>query len=588
MHYLLLFFFLTATLFSNNHTVKIGVLAKRGVEQTFNRWNPTAEYLTKVVKNKKFEIVPISFNSLFNYIKDKKVDFILTNSGFYVELEYKYGVQRITTLINKHLSGLSQKEFGGVIFSHADNAKRFLNIDDIRGTNFIAVNEKSLGGWQMAWRELAENGIDREDDLASLNFKETHDAVVYSILNKEADIGTVRSDTLERMAMEGKIDINKIHVINSKEYDNFPFLTSTRLYPEWPFAKLKHTSDSLSKEVVIALMQMKSSSDAAIKANITGWQTPLSYQSVHACFKFLKISPYYQEIKILDVIEKYIYWIIFYFLLASIAIGMLVYQIRLTRHLKHAQKELVQTEKMASMGRLVAGVSHEVNTPVGIAVTAASHLRNEVENFENEYTTGELTQSTFESFIQTSIKSSDYILINLERAAKLIQNFKNISVDQSSNEIREFYVKEYLDEIIISLHPKIKKTSHKITVKCDDRLRINSNPGVFYQIFSNLIFNSLIHGFDDMENGHIVIEVDSSYKYLYIKYRDDGKGVSAEGLKKIFDPFYTTKRTSGGSGLGTHIIYNLVTQKLDGNITVDSIKNKGLVYTMIFKGIKYV
>jgi len=588
MRYLILLFLLAGTLFSNDNTVKIGVLAKRGIEQTLNKWNPTAQYLTKVIKNKKFEIVPISFDNLFNYIEDKKVDFILTNSGFYVELEYKYGVQRITTLVNKHLSGLSQKKFGGVIFSHIDNEKLFSSIVDVKGANFVAVNEKSLGGWQMAWRELAENGIDRENDFASLNFKGTHDDVVYSILNKNADVGTVRTDTIERMAMEGKIDINKIHVINAKEYEGFPFLTSTRLYPEWPLAKLKHTSDSLSKEVVIALMQMKSTSDAAIKASIIGWSTPLSYQSVHACFKFLKISPYYQEIKILEVIEKYLYWIIFYFLLASVAIGMLVYQIRLTKYLKHAQKELVQTEKMASMGRLVAGVSHEVNTPIGIAVTAASHLKNEVEKFENDYTTGELTQSSFESFIQTSIKSSDYILLNIERAVKLIQNFKNISVDQSSNDIREFDIKEYLEEIITSLHPKIKKTSHKVIIKCDNGLRINSNPGVLYQIFSNLIFNSLIHGFDNIENGHILIEVNSSYKYLYITYMDDGKGVSADGLKKIFDPFYTTKRSSGGSGLGTHIIYNLVTQKLGGKITVDSKENKGLVYTMIFKGINYV
>jgi len=578
----------TILLFSNASVVKIGVLAKRGIEPTFNKWGETAKYLTKKIENRKFEIVPIGFNNLLKAVEDKKIDFILANSGFYVELEYKYDVQRITTLINKHISGVSQKEFGGVIFSHIDNAKRFNRLEDIKGFNFVAVNEKSFGGWQMAWRELAEVGIDRDDDLASLKFKETHDNVVYSIINHEADVGTVRTDTLERMAMEGKIDLSKIHIINSKEYDDFPFLVSTRLYPEWPFAKLKHTSDKLSKQVAVALMQMQPNALAATSASIEGWTTPLSYEQVHSCFKFLKISPYYQAINFLDVVHKYLYWILFYFLLALIAIGMFIYQFRLTKHLGETQNELVQTEKMASLGRLVAGVSHEINTPIGIAVTAASHLSEEVKTFESEYENETLTEESFKSFIDVSIKSSEHILINLRRAAKLIQNFKQISVDQASNDVREFNIKEYIDGIVVSLQPTIKKTSHVVDIICSEDLKINSNPSVFYQIFSNLIFNSFIHGFEDKEIGHITITVDSSKSYLEIEYKDDGKGVSKESLEKIFDPFFTTKRSAGGSGLGTHIVFNLVTQKLNGNISISSKEDMGLTYDMTFKGIHYV
>ena len=587
MKLIYLFLLFTSLLFSDSSIVRIGVLAKRGVEPTFSKWNETAKYLTEKIENKKFEIVPISFNHLLKAVEDREVDFILANSGFYVELEYKYGVQRITTLINKHISGLSQKEFGGVIFSHIDNEKRFNRLEDIKGANFAAVNEKSFGGWQMAWRELEENGIDRDDDLASLEFKETHDDVVYSIMNHEADVGTVRTDTLERMAMEGKIDL-KIHIINSKEYDDFPFLVSTRLYPEWPFAKLKHTSDKLSKQVAVALMQMKSDESAAINASIEGWTTPLSYEQVHSCFKFLKISPYYQSIKFLDVIDKYLYWILLYFFLASVAIGMFIYQFRLTKHLRETQNELVQTEKMASLGRLVAGVSHEINTPIGISVTAASHLAGETQKFAKEYKNETLTEDSFETFIDVSLKSSEYILVNLERAAKLIQNFKQISVDQSSNDEREFNVKEYLDGIITSLHPTIKKSSHIIEINCPTELSVVSNPGVFYQIFSNLIFNSFIYGFENKKVGHITITVDDSNNYLNVIYADDGKGVSEENLGKIFDPFFTTKRTAGGSGLGTHIVYNLVTQKLNGSITISSKEDKGLTYNMTFRGIKYV
>jgi len=575
-------------LFSDDSIVKIGVLVKRGIDTTFNRWNETAKYLTKKIENRTFKIVPISFDNIVKVVKNKEIDFILANSGFYVELEYMYGVQRITTLINRPITGVSQKEFGGVIFSHIDNAKRFIRLEDIKGSNFLAVNEKSFGGWQVAWRELAESGIDRNIDLASLKFKETHDSVVYSIINHEGDVGTVRTDILERMAIEDKIDLSKIHIINLKEYTDFPFLVSTRLYPEWPFAKLKHISDKLSKQVAIALMQMQANDFAAINASIYGWATPLNYEQVHSCFKFLKISPYYQDIKFLDVIYKYLYWILFYFLLALIAIGMFIYQFRLTKHLRKTQDELVQTEKIASLGRLVAGVSHEINTPIGISVTAASYLSTEAKKLEMEHKDETLTKDSFEAFIDVSIKSSEYILTNLERVAKLIQNFKQISIDQSSNDVREFNLKEHLDGIITSLHSTINGTLHVIDVVCSKNLRIHSNPSVFYQIFNNLILNSFIHGFENKEIGHITITIDDSNNYLSIIYKDDGKGVPEKDLEKIFDPFFTTKRTIGGSGLGTHIVYNLITQKLKGSIKINSKNNMGLTYNMIFKGILYV
>ncbi len=587
MRFFLIFLFGFNLLVAQNSIVKIGVLAKRGAAVTYKKWDHTAHYLSQKIPGKKFQIVPIDFKDIFNYVKEKKVDFILANSGFYVELEYKYGAQRITTLINKHISGLTQKEFGGVILTHRDNSKRFNRIEDLEGVTFAAVNEKSLGGWQMAWRELVEHGIERED-LKKLVFKGTHDNVVYAVLNKEVDAGTVRTDTLERMALESKIDLGQFHIIDRRHYEDFPFMISTKLYPEWPLAKLKHTSDELSKAVAVALMQMRSESKAALTAHIEGWGTPLSYQPVHDCFKILQIPPYFHKIEFWEVVQKYWHWILFYMILAIGGISMFIYQLRLTNHLKATQNELVQTEKMAALGRLVAGISHEINTPIGIGVTAASHLKKETEQFNRNYKEDNITKSSFEAFIDTSLQSSEMILHNLDRAAQLIKSFKQISVDQSSDEVREFNIKEYLESVVTSLKPTLKKTSHSIDIHCNETITIESNPGVFYQIFSNLIMNSLIHGFEDIEKGHILIEVKASPDALTIIYQDDGNGLSKENLAKLFDPFYTTKRGSGGSGLGTHIVYNLVTQKLHGTIAADSEVGKGLTYILHFKGVKYV
>ncbi len=583
MRFLLLFLFSAGLVFANMQTVKIGVLAKRGAELTIKRWSQMAEYLSDEIPAYRFEIVPIPFNSIFKEVEQKNIDFILANSGYYVVLERKYGAQRITTLVNKQITGLTQKEFGGVIFTHIDNKDRFNTLESIKGSRFAAVNEKSLGGWQMTWREFVENDIDRDRDLKSLTFKGTHDKVVYAVLNKEEEIGTVRTDTLERMALENKIDLNKVHIINPQSYDGFPFFISTKLYPEWPFSKLRHTSDELSKQVAIALMKMSSDSEAAKQARIEGWGTPLSYQPVHDCFRILQIPPYFQEINFWDVLSKYWGWILFYLSGAVAGIAMLIYQFRLTNHLKQTQDELVQTEKMASLGRLVAGVAHEVNTPIGIGVTAASHLKKEIDDFNKQYKDESLTQSNFESFIDVSVQSSEIILNNLERAAHMIQNFKQVSVDQSSDMIREFFLKEYLESIVINLKPTLKQHEHTIEILCSPTLMISSTPGVFYQIFSNLIMNSIIHGFEEKEKGQIIITVSMIKDGIEIVYKDNGKGMSKENLKKVFDPFFTTKRSSGGSGLGTHIVYNLVTQKLNGQITAQSHEGKDMVFIMNLK-----
>jgi signal transduction histidine kinase len=588
MHYLLIFIFSFSLLLANQPTVKIGVLAKRGPTITHKRWDATAQYLSKLIPEHQFEILTIDFEDIFETVAKGKVDFILANSGYYVVLESQYGAQRITTLVNKHITGLAQKEFGGVLFTHIDNKDRFNTIEDIRDTSFGAVNENSLGGWQMAWRELVEHDIDKDKDLASLRFIGTHDKVVYAVLKKDVEIGTVRTDTLERMALEEKIDLNKIHIIAPKSYDNFPFLISTRLYPEWPLAKLKHTSDELSKQVAIALMQMSAVCDAAIQAKIDGWSTPLSYQPVHACFKVLKIPPYYQPIEFWKVIDKYKFWIVFYLFGAIAGISMLIYQVRLTSFLRKTQNELVQTEKMAALGRLVAGIAHEVNTPIGIGVTAASHLKKEIKSFNENYKNESLTKSSFEEFIDVSVQSSDILLNNLERAANIIQNFKQVSVDQSSDKTRSFFLKEYIESIITNLKPSLKQSSPLIEIHCPESLQIDSNPGAFYQIFTNLIMNSIIHGFEDEKQGHIIIEVHHKGHDIEIIYKDNGKGMSKENLAKIFDPFFTTRRSLGGSGLGTHIIYNLVTQKLHGTITAKSEEGQGLTFNMYFKGIKHV
>ncbi len=250
--------------------------------------------------------------------------------------------------------------------------------------------------------------------------------------------------------------------------------------------------------------------------------------------------------------------------------------------LKSAQNKLVESEKMASLGGLVAGVAHEINTPIGIGITAASLLAEKVTKFFELYTNGQIKRSELEKFLDTAMQSSNMILSNLTRAADLIHSFKEVAVDQSSELKRTFRVKQYLEEILTSLTAKLRRTKHKVEIKCDDNIVLDSYPGVLCQIVTNLVLNSLIHAYDGEEEGILAFEIELEGDRLIFEYADNGKGITPENINKIFEPFFTTKRGQGGTGLGLHIIYNLVTQKLKGTICCESQVKKGTKFTIEF------
>ena len=234
------------------------------------------------------------------------------------------------------------------------------------------------------------------------------------------------------------------------------------------------------------------------------------------------------------------------------------------------QDRMVETEKMAALGSLVAGIAHEINTPVGIGVTAASLLDERTKKILDLYDSGEVRRSDFESYLKAAADSSTYILSNLRRAADLINSFKQVATDQSNGDCRQFNIKEYIENVLLSLGPKLKKTEHKIELDCSDNLMVISSPGAFSQLLTNLVMNSLIHGFSGSDKGNIHIGVSEEDGFLKLQYRDNGKGMDENTLKNIYNPFFTTKRSHGGTGLGMHIVYNLVTQKLGGQISVES------------------
>ncbi|MDD2830136.1 MAG: PhnD/SsuA/transferrin family substrate-binding protein [Sulfuricurvum sp.] len=313
-------------------TIKIGILAKRGIPQTMQQWQPLAEYLDQQIPTYTFKIVPLGFKDLNDAVAHNSVDFVLTNTFQYVAFEYHYGASRIATLQNHSDKGPGQQRFGGVIFTRSDNTS-IHTLEDTRHKRFAAVDPESFGGWIMGKKELLDHGVS-EKDFSKLLFLHSHDAVVHAVLEGRVDAGTIRSDTLERMASEGKISMNQVRVIAPKSYSGFPFATSTALYPEWPFSKLSHTSDELAESVLIALLGIEPQFDVAKRTKTDHWTIPMDYSPVHDLLKTLNMPPYDAEITLTEVVKKYAVEIILAILIILVLSVIVVFILFLYRQLQ--------------------------------------------------------------------------------------------------------------------------------------------------------------------------------------------------------------------------------------------------------------
>lgn len=250
--------------------------------------------------------------------------------------------------------------------------------------------------------------------------------------------------------------------------------------------------------------------------------------------------------------------------------------------LQGAQQQLVSAEKMASLGQLVAGVAHEINTPIGIAVTAASHLRDLGTRFANKIDTGKMTRSDLSAWRDASDEASRLILGSLERAHTLIGSFKQVAVDQTSEHRRKFDLADFLGEVVFALQPTYKRSAHTLVIDCPGGITLDTYPGALFQILTNLVNNSLLHAFSEGQQGQMRITVTVDGDRIHLSYRDDGRGMSADVAARAFDPFFTTRRGSGGSGLGLHLVYNLVTRLLGGRIELVSAPGQGSEFRLQF------
>lgn len=323
--------------------VSIGVLAYDGREQALQRWQHTANYLTDQISNMTFSIVPLTHEELEHAINKSELDFILTNPAHYAGLEVRFGITRIATFLSR-FNDQPLEHFSSVIFTRADSP--ISGITDLKGKRLAAVSPDAFGGFQLMQDALQQHNINALQDMDVIWLGFPHSDVIKAVMQGKADVGTVRSGTLEKLAALQMINLSDIRVLESRQSPGFPLLHSVGLYPEWPIATLPSTDNALAKLVAMSLLNMPADHEAAIASGGAGWTIPLNYAAIHDVLRRLEIDPYQPgPFSPAQFWKNYRHWISIIALLMIFIFYSLARYFIVNRHLLRAQKALQEHQE---------------------------------------------------------------------------------------------------------------------------------------------------------------------------------------------------------------------------------------------------
>ncbi len=268
--------------------------------------------------------------------------------------------------------------------------------------------------------------------------------------------------------------------------------------------------------------------------------------------------------------------------LTALCLGLGALLARAEKRSRSLQRILLKTEQMANLGRLVPPLTHDVNTNLGVCVSAVTFLKDKAVETGGLFEKDALSRSKLEEHLRIERESCDLLVLNLSRAAELISSFKRVSVDNSSIALETFDLGEYIGQIVTSMTPRLRKTSHRVEVRCDSGISVTGKPGLVYQVITNLVSNALTHAFDEGDSGLISIDAALEGDTVVIVVRDNGKGMSEAVAERAFTPFFTTKRAEGGTGLGLSIVESVVRDELRGSVECKSGIGAGTAFTIRF------
>lgn len=593
-------------------TLTVGILAYRNEQATQQQWKPLEKYLQGAMPDYDFAVVALDLPRMREAVRRTQVDVVITQPAEYVRMAHQNGLSSpLATLLSSY-EGRPVRVFGGAIVAHADRGD--INVlSDLQDKRIATPDTDSFAGYQLQRYVLHVHRIAMGPVLET---GQSHDTAVDALLQGKADVAFVRTGLIEHMVKEGRLKAGQLKVINAQELSGYPYAVSTGLYPEWPVIALPHVRDELSARLAGALLSLPHRGEVSNQIGIDGFAVPSDYESVRTVMRAIRVPPFDAEshITLRDIWDQY-HTLSIAVILASLAIALLAIrgtllsrrlrdlndhlEVRISNRtselaernedlaqtldaLHKTRDELVESAKLAALGSMVAGIAHELNTPIGNGLTVATTLEERSLQFKKDMDAG-LKRSMLEAFVADTALASDILVRSLQRAATLVSSFKQVAVDQTSSQRRQFALKNTIEEVLLTLSPSLKRSGCVVQLVCgQEEIKMDSYPGPLGQVLANLVNNSLVHGYADGKSGEIRIHVSQPEPDVAcIVLGDDGVGITADNLARIFEPFFTTRLGKGGSGLGLSITRNIVVGVLGGKISVTSTVDVGTTFTVV-------
>lgn len=513
----------------------LAILMPEHHAEQIQQWQPTATYLSQAVPGYSFSVVGMDAQTLETAIARSEIDFVVTEPGLYVSVESQYGVNRLATrrtIINHG----AYTVFGGAIFSQR-NRDDIETLQDLANKTFVGVDEQSLEGWQIAWRELANHGVDPYQDLQALEFLHDEADVIAAVQAGHADAGIVRADTMEELRQTGAVHWTDFKILNQHRHPDIPISISTQLYPEWPFAALSHIPHDLTQQVTVALLSMESDSNAAQSLSIAGWSIPLTYQPINALFKQLRINPHHRvdTFNLRAILWHYKRWIITAIsLLIMGTITIYIQRREITKRkrsetelqrsqteltqrkveleqtlaeLQNTQTQLIQTEKMSSLGQLMAGIAHEINNPVNFIHGNINYANQYVRDlltlldaYQTAYPETPHDIQTLEKDIDVDFVATDLpkllqsMKVGSERIREIVQSLRIFSrLDEA--DLKAVDIHQGIDSTLLILQNRLKEKPNRPAIDIikhyADFPTIECHAGQLNQVFMNILSNAV-------------------------------------------------------------------------------------------------
>ncbi len=568
---------------ANAQPLRIGVLAWRGSERALSSWMPTAEHLRERLPDHAIRLVPLGLEEMETAVASGELDFLITNPGHYVHLENTHGVGRIATLETHTLQTPSQA-LGSVVIARADRDD-LQALSDLAGQRLLAVSPEAFGGFQIIQDELRRVGIQPRRDLQELRYTGfPMDQIVDQVRVEAADAGIIRSCLLESLVAEGLVEPEQFRVVGERAEPGFPCRLSSRLYPDWPFARLAHTDRDLARRVAIALMEMAPPEDS----EALGWTVPLSYQPVNELFERLRIGPYadFPENPLAELLYRYRWPLLAGLLVMLIGFGHHVRAEYLIRQrtqalhetmrqreaaeeaARHRQEELAHVARISTMGELAAGLAHELNQPLAAIVNYANGCRRYLEPMDER----QVPQKA------RLLEATRHIAEHGGQAAEVIRNLRAF-LRKEPGEFRPVDVNQIIDEALGFMAVALRRAETRVECRLGTGLPpVRGNSVQLVQVLLNLLSNALESQAELPATARFIhLSSERAGDRVRITVADPGEGMADAVRARAFEPFFTTK--DRGMGLGLSLSHSLV-QEHGGRLSLRPRKSGGTLATI--------